>query len=336
MGLNFKIFGGKKKNIAMSESTSTPNKIATDEHCAYCFDMLLEELTNASSGFDWSCLPLSKSKMPVFVTWYKQSTKRKQDELRGCLGTFSQELPIGVGLRKYAIMSAVNDKRFEPMSIDEIPSLKCSISLLHSFVSAKAWNDWEIGIHGITIQFSTSHKKKFNATYLPEVASQQNWSKLVTIENLINKAGFDGNLSEVENLRVTKYQSCKAIMTWTEYLKYAELSELLKHKIESLRSFELHQVKKLKQSKSSKARTKYKGYHKKTRMKSAMKSTKTKTEKVLRFGSKSQLSSPSPPFYNKRKRKYDDDDFKNNHCRFKVDASPSPSASISSSSVHKK
>merc|ERR1712204_50025 len=48
-----------------------------------------------------------------------------------------------------------------------------------------------------------------------------------------------------------------------------------------------------------------KSYNKKTRMKSngnGIKSTKAKTEKVLRFGSKSQLSSPSPPFSKQRKR----------------------------------
>ena len=203
------------------------------------------------------------------MTWYKQSTKPEHDELRGCLGTFSQELPIGLGLKKYAIMSAVNDKRFEPMSIAEIPSLKCSISLLHSFVAAKAWNDWDIGRHGITIQFTANHKKKYNATYLPEVAKQQNWSKLVTIDNLVNKAGFDGNVSDVENLRVTKYQSCKAIMTWSEYIKYTESSEkfkVLRDKIEKLRSLEAYKIKRvkeLKQSKSTgKARTKYKSYNK--------------------------------------------------------------------------
>merc|ERR1712204_47774 len=48
-----------------------------------------------------------------------------------------------------------------------------------------------------------------------------------------------------------------------------------------------------------------KSYNKKTRMKSngnGIKSTKAKTEKVLRFGSKNQLSSPSPPFSKQRKR----------------------------------
>eukprot|EP01084_Bolivina_argentea_P000876 1606_1 len=189
-------------------------KIAQSDHCGYCFDMLLEELTNIPTEYDWSTLPLGNAKMPVFVTWYKHSVKRRNDELRGCLGTFSQELPIRVGLKKYSIMSALNDKRFDPIPVKEISYLKCSISLLHSFTRAKSWDDWELGTHGITIHFSDEcHQKTYNATYLPEVPGQQRWNKITTIENLVSKAGFEGPASLVKNLIVTRYQSCKYQMT---------------------------------------------------------------------------------------------------------------------------
>jgi len=209
-------------------SSSELTKIATSEHVAYCFDMLLEELTNVPSEYDWTKLPLGHAKMPVFVTWYKRPLKKKYDELRGCLGTFSQELPIGVGLKKYSIMSALNDKRFDPISVSEIGLLKCSISLLHSFTRAKTWDDWELGKHGITIHFTDSSVsgKTYNATYLPEVPGQQRWNKLITIENLVSKAGFNGNASQVKNLTVTKYQSCKSTMTWLQYLNYTKSNKI--------------------------------------------------------------------------------------------------------------
>merc|ERR1711933_376542 len=205
---------------------------------------LLEELTNVPSEYDWTSLPLGHAKMPVFVTWYKRSIKKKYDELRGCLGTFSQELPIGIGLKKYSIMSALNDKRFDPISISEIGSLKCSISLLHSFNRAKSWNDWELEKHGITIHFtdSSSSKKQYNATYLPEVPGQQKWNKLVTIENLVNKAGFNGNASKVKNLSVTRYESCKYTMSWKEYLNYSKLYKILKKKICFLQTITTPQI----------------------------------------------------------------------------------------------
>lgn len=163
------------------------------------------------------------------MTWYKRSLKKKYDELRGCLGTFSQELPISVGLKKYAVMSAFNDKRFDPINVSEIGYLKCSISLLHSFTRAKTWDDWELGKHGITIHFTDSTTTKtYNATYLPEVPGQQRWNKLITIENLVSKAGFNGNASQVKNLTVTKYQSCKYIMTWIQYLNYTKSNKIYK------------------------------------------------------------------------------------------------------------
>eukprot|EP00485_Elphidium_margaritaceum_P018710 CAMPEP_0202728924 /NCGR_PEP_ID=MMETSP1385-20130828/185870_1 /ASSEMBLY_ACC=CAM_ASM_000861 /TAXON_ID=933848 /ORGANISM="Elphidium margaritaceum" /LENGTH=857 /DNA_ID=CAMNT_0049395177 /DNA_START=389 /DNA_END=2962 /DNA_ORIENTATION=- len=166
--------------------------------------------------------------MPIFVTWYKRSTRKKYDELRGCLGTFSQELPIRIGLKKYSVMSAMNDKRFEPITIAELYQLTCSISLLHSFTRATKWDDWELGVHGITINFTdgASSKKTYNATYLPEVPGQQKWNKLTTIENLVNKAGFHGSATQVHNLSVTKYQSCKFVMTWQQYLIYTQSSGL--------------------------------------------------------------------------------------------------------------
>ena len=41
----------------------TETKIAQSEHCGYCFDMLLEELTNIPTEYDWSNLPLADAKM---------------------------------------------------------------------------------------------------------------------------------------------------------------------------------------------------------------------------------------------------------------------------------
>ena len=48
-------------------SSSEMTKIATSEHCAYCFDMLIEELTNVPSEYDWTKLPLGHAKMYVLI-----------------------------------------------------------------------------------------------------------------------------------------------------------------------------------------------------------------------------------------------------------------------------
>ena len=51
-------------------SSSEMTKIATPEHCAYCFDMLIEELTNVPSEYDWTKLPLGHAKMYVVLSTY--------------------------------------------------------------------------------------------------------------------------------------------------------------------------------------------------------------------------------------------------------------------------
>lgn len=48
--------------------------------------------------------------------------------------------------------------------------------------------DWVIGTHGIIIDF-IHNKKKYNATFLPEVASENQWDHKTTLKHLIRKTG---------------------------------------------------------------------------------------------------------------------------------------------------
>jgi len=197
-------------------SNPTPN-YADKLHCCYCYDMLIAELHGKDSSYQWTELPYSDHKMPVFVTWYKKGKQTTWD-LRGCIGTFSNELPLKQGLKKYAILSGLHDKRFQKVTIDEMMTLKCSISLLHSFTKAKTWDDWNIGTNGITINFVGDNDKSYNATYLPEVSVQQKWDKWATVKNLIIKAGYKSNPDTIKTITITKYESCKYSLTWNSHL----------------------------------------------------------------------------------------------------------------------
>lgn len=53
-------------------------------------------------------------------------------------------LKKGDGFVLFFIVSAFGDYRFKPMSLSEIPRLKCSVSLLHSFEEARDYKDWEV------------------------------------------------------------------------------------------------------------------------------------------------------------------------------------------------
>lgn len=79
--------------------------------------------------------------------------------------------------------SAFKDSRFSPVTKDELSKLHVSVSILRHFEDGLNYADWEIGIHGIRIEFHTEKGSKRTATYLPEVAPEQGlqWPALVSL-----------------------------------------------------------------------------------------------------------------------------------------------------------
>lgn len=184
--------------------------------CASCFDVLEHDL-NGQRLPKRTLLKYLVSKdvsCPFFVTW--MTTIPNGEELRGCIGTLSPE-PIS-RLGHYVKLSAFNDPRFEPIVAGELPRLSCGLSLLHSYEKAKHRDDWEIGTHGIIVEFDYNGRT-YSATYLPEVAKEHNMTKDVAIKQLIRKAGFRGEINEklLSSIEVTRYQSTKLRMKYSEY-----------------------------------------------------------------------------------------------------------------------
>ncbi|KAF9365890.1 AMME chromosomal region protein 1-like [Mortierella sp. NVP85] len=136
-------------------------------------------------------------------------------------------MPLHSGLNEYALTSAFKDGRFPPIAKKEIPSLVCNVSLLTDFEAGKDYLDWEIGVHGIWIEFKDSNGRKRTATYLPEVAKEQEWTKRKTIDSLLRKGGFRGTITDdvLQGIILTRYQSQKAQATYQEYLDYIQSFE---------------------------------------------------------------------------------------------------------------
>ena len=139
--------------------------------------------------------------------------------MRGCIGTFSPD-NLEKNLHNYSLVAALKDRRFSPITVNEIPKLNCGISLLTNFEDAKDCYDWEIGKHGIRIFFD-ENGRNFSATFLPEVPIEHKMDKNTTLEHLIRKAGYWGELEEVDKkIKLRRYQSIKLFMTYEEYLNY--------------------------------------------------------------------------------------------------------------------
>ncbi|KAL3951907.1 hypothetical protein ACCO45_013624 [Purpureocillium lilacinum] len=156
---------------------------------------------------------------PLFVTW--NTVEDDGDtSLRGCIGTFEAQ-PLAVGIPEYAVISAVHDSRFPPVTRAELPELQAAVTLLTDFEEVDDPYDWEIGTHGIRLSFY-DRGRRYGATYLPDVAAEQGWTQDETLFSLIRKAGWMGSRNKWKDLdlKVTRYQGKKHSMNHAEYKKW--------------------------------------------------------------------------------------------------------------------
>lgn len=161
----------------------------------------------------------SNDAYPLFVTWKIGRDKR----LRGCIGTFSA-MELHNGLREYALTSAFKDSRFAPISRDELPRLTVSVSILQNFEEAQGHLDWQLGVHGIRIEFLTERGLKRTATYLPQVATEQGWDQVQTIDSLLRKGGYRAVITQElrKSIKLTRYRSQEIQMHYKEYRENLE------------------------------------------------------------------------------------------------------------------
>jgi uncharacterized protein (TIGR00296 family) len=160
-------------------------------------------------------------------------------ELRGCIGSLQPKRLTEEHLYHYIKTSAFHDTRFTPISYNnnhndtEITSLRVSVSLLVQYETCNNCYDWNIGQHGIIIKFkssssSSSSSSSYSATFLPEVAVQQQWDHTTTIRQLIYKSGYTGTISTslLQSIHCTRYQSSKYTMTFPQYVQLQHLLSL--------------------------------------------------------------------------------------------------------------
>ncbi|GMH83732.1 hypothetical protein TrVE_jg3398 [Triparma verrucosa] len=164
---------------------------------------------------------------PLFVTWEKCSSSSSSSsspewDLRGCIGTLSPS-DLTSSLPSYVLTSALRDSRFSPISLSELPDLRCSVSLLVSYEACSDCYDWIIGTHGIIINFQSSLCQTLSATYLPEVALEHNMTKEYAVESLIRKSGYKKPITKslLESIKTTRYQSSKCKVTYDEWKQTA-------------------------------------------------------------------------------------------------------------------
>lgn len=119
----------------------------------------------------------------VFVTLNNKQT----NELRGCRGETKANRPLIKSVIKMTIASAVDDPRFYPMTLQDVPDTKIEINVLSEMKSISV-EEIEVGKHGLLI------KKDYTAgLLLPQVPVHYKWDKLKYLEQLCKKAGLPPN-----------------------------------------------------------------------------------------------------------------------------------------------
>lgn len=165
---------------------------------------------------------------PLFVTWNKAAGGGEY-HLRGCIGTFEAQ-PLADGLSSYAVIAALHDSRFSRVSARELPSLQVAVTLLTDFEDADDILDWELGTHGIRISFH-SDGRRHGATYLPDVATEQGWTKEQTLVSLMRKAGWEGRrdrwreVADAGSMKVVRYRGDKEQLVFDEYKAWRDWAD---------------------------------------------------------------------------------------------------------------
>ena len=59
--------------------------------------------------------------------------RRRDDELRGCIGTLEPREPLVETVARMAVAAATQDLRFPPVTVEELPGLAVEISVLILF-----------------------------------------------------------------------------------------------------------------------------------------------------------------------------------------------------------
>ncbi|MFP4329898.1 MAG: AmmeMemoRadiSam system protein A [Spirochaetaceae bacterium] len=108
----------------------------------------------------------------------------REGALRGCIGEFAGAGGLGILIPRVIRDAALADPRFEPVGPGELGEITLSLSLLSPIEPVSSYTEIELGRHGLL--FTLGGRR---ALFLPEVAGEQAWDLVTTLEMLTRKAG---------------------------------------------------------------------------------------------------------------------------------------------------
>ena len=105
-------------------------------------------------------------------------------DLRGCVGYILPTCSVFRAVAETARAAAFDDKRFSPVTTEEVPQLKVELSILSPAKPIRA-DDIEVGRHGLLISW---HGRR--GLLLPQVPVERAWDQKTFLEQTCRKAGL--------------------------------------------------------------------------------------------------------------------------------------------------
>jgi len=113
-------------------------------------------------------------------------TLTKDSALRGCIGDIFPQRPLYKSVIINAIHACVNDRRFAPVSEDELKDIHIEISALTVPAPIASPEQIRIGIDGVVLS-----KDGHSAVFLPQVAPEQGWN----VEQMLTQLSLKAQLA---------------------------------------------------------------------------------------------------------------------------------------------
>jgi len=112
-------------------------------------------------------------------------TLKEHGDLRGCIGYMSPVKPLAETVRDVAAFAALEDRRFRPVSEDELSVLDYEISVLSPLRKVEDINQIHVGQHGLLIR-----EGQYEGVLLPQVPTEEGWDRKTFLEQVCVKAGL--------------------------------------------------------------------------------------------------------------------------------------------------
>lgn len=126
----------------------------------------------------------------------------KGEELRGCIGMLSEDHELFRTVQRCTISAALEDSRFRPVTLEEVPELSIEISVLSPLRRITDVRIIEVGRHGLVVTLGNQR-----GLLLPQVATQYHWDRGTFLSQTCRKAGLPLNAWRNPNVVIHVFEA---------------------------------------------------------------------------------------------------------------------------------